>query len=592
MAYILYKPYNEYYKDEKGNLQLKQVGYTVKYYYSSINNNPLFDHPIEIHDRKTLTQFSHEAVIKIAKLDGLKGFEDSEWKFYSYLHYEVVVYKTNLTIGNAVALPEHFYNQSNEKNVIKFDNYDDNLCFWRCLAVFIEIMEHSGGKIRYDRFEKPAKNLFMKFYDKKYTDDMRKKDAPASAAQAGARAWANEYKGIKYTPYSSYYYDETCDDYDKEIKIDEIDRVEEFFKINVHIYTQDEKDHAEIDRRNSGKYDKDIYLLRHNNHFCLIKDIKAFIHSFRCRKCGKSFPSVKSCGRHEKTCGDLCKHEFPGGFCEQTLNTFQKLKSYGIKIEDYNKFFDHFIVYDFETILSKTEIKKTKHLKYTNKHVPVSFSIFSNVEGFNVKPIHVVNNDPKRLIELFVSNLLEISKTSYEINKQKFKGIYRQIGNMKENKARCFAMFEKWIKEVPVIGFNSAKYDCNIMKVYLCDALQKYDFVYDNNKEKQNIQALKTGNCYRVITSDHLKFLDVSNFLAAGTSLDKWLKAYKCKVQKAVFPYEWLDDYNKLNCVKLPFYKHWFSGLKNKNVSIEDYVDANKTFNKYNMKNMFDYLEY
>jgi hypothetical protein len=40
MAYILYKPYNEYYKDEKGNLQLKQVGYTVKYYYSSINNNP------------------------------------------------------------------------------------------------------------------------------------------------------------------------------------------------------------------------------------------------------------------------------------------------------------------------------------------------------------------------------------------------------------------------------------------------------------------------------------------------------------------------------------------------------------------------
>ena len=32
-------------------------------------------------------------------------------------------------------------------------------------------MEQSGGKIRYDRFKKPAKNLFMKFYNKKYTDD-------------------------------------------------------------------------------------------------------------------------------------------------------------------------------------------------------------------------------------------------------------------------------------------------------------------------------------------------------------------------------------------------------------------------------------
>jgi hypothetical protein len=72
--------------------------------------------------------------------------------------------------------------------------------------------------------------------------------------------------------------------------------------------------------------------------------------------------------------------------------------------------FDHFIVYDFETILSKTEIKKTENFTYTNKHVPVSFSISSYVEGFNIKPIHVVNNDPKELIDLFVSNLLKISK--------------------------------------------------------------------------------------------------------------------------------------------------------------------------------------
>ena len=167
---------------------------------------------------------------------------------------------------------------------------------------------------------------------KLWSNQAVKLDMTASKKQLKICLWNSiikfivDYKGIKYTPYSSYYDDETCDDYDKEIKIDEIDKVEDFFKINIHIYTQDEKDHAEIDRRNSGKYDKDIYLLRHNNHFCLIKDIKAFIHSFRCRKCGKSFPSVKSCGRHEKTCGDLCKHEFPGGFCEQTVNTFQKLK--------------------------------------------------------------------------------------------------------------------------------------------------------------------------------------------------------------------------------------------------------------------------
>jgi len=209
-------------------------------------------------------------------------------------------------------------------------------------------------------------------------------------------------------------------------------------------------------------------------------------------------------------------------------------------------------VYDFETILSKNEIIKTDNLKYTNKHVPVSFSIFSNIEGYNIKPIHVVNKDPKELIKIFVKTLVEVAKQAYKINTKIYKNIYKQIDDLTDHKKKCFQTFDKWIREVPVIGFNSGKYDCNIMKTYLYDML----FKYDNNN--QNIQALKTGNCYRVITSDHLKFLDVSQFLAAGTSLDKWLKAYKCEVQKAIFPYEWLDNYNKLNDVKLPEYKFWF----------------------------------
>jgi hypothetical protein len=67
----------------------------------------------------------------------------------------------------------------------------------------------------------------------------------------------------------------------------------------------------------------------------------------------------------------------------------------------------------------------------------------------------------------------------------------------------------------PLIGFNDPKYDCNIMKVYAFDALKKYDFVHDNNKEKRNIQAFKLE--VFIITSDPLDFLDVSNFLAAVT---------------------------------------------------------------------------
>jgi hypothetical protein len=95
----------------------------------------------------------------------------------------------------------------------------------------------------------------------------------------------------------------------------------------------------------------------------------------------------------------------------------------------------------------------------------------------------------------------------------------------------------KWLREVPVVGFNSAKYDANIMKMYLSGALSKYD-----KPDKEEVTPLKTNSMYRVITSKTLKLLDVANFLAAGVDLDKWLKAYKCSMTKGFFPYEWLDS--------------------------------------------------
>ena len=93
--------------------------------------------------------------------------------------------------------------------------------------------------------------------------------------------------------------------------------------------------------------------------------------------------------------------------------------------------------------------------------------------------------------------------------------------------------FMKWLREVPVVGFNSAKYDVNIMKMYLSGALTKYD-----KPDKEEVTPLKTNSMYRVITSKTLKFLDVANFLAVGVSLDSWFKTYKCTMTKGFPPYE------------------------------------------------------
>ena len=40
------------------------------------------------------------------------------------------------------------------------------------------------------------------------------------------------------------------------------------------------------------------------------------------------------------------------------------------------------------------------------------------------------------------------------------------------------------------------------------------------------------------ISSDKLNFIDMTNYLAAGTSLVKFYKAYNVSVEKGHFPYQ------------------------------------------------------
>ena len=49
------------------------------------------------------------------------------------------------------------------------------------------------------------------------------------------------------------------------------------------------------------------------------------------------------------------------------------------------------------------------------------------------------------------------------------------------------------------------------------------------------------------ISSSRFKFLDITNYLAAGTSLQKFYKAYDVSTPKESFPYEWFESLEKLN---------------------------------------------
>ncbi len=58
----------------------------------------------------------------------------------------------------------------------------------------------------------------------------------------------------------------------------------------------------------------------------ILKILIKFVSSFKCSRCGKLWSNSTACHRHEKTCGDFCKHEFRGdGHREKTKSVFEDL---------------------------------------------------------------------------------------------------------------------------------------------------------------------------------------------------------------------------------------------------------------------------
>ena len=66
--------------------------------------------------------------------------------------------------------------------------------------------------------------------------------------------------------------------------------------------------------------------------------------------------------------------------------------------------YPYFIVYDFEAVCKKINEKQTDELTITAKHIPVSVAINDNLTK---KPSFIVEEDPKKLAERFVDELLK-----------------------------------------------------------------------------------------------------------------------------------------------------------------------------------------
>ena len=76
-------------------------------------------------------------------------------------------------------------------------------------------------------------------------------------------------------------------------------------------------------------------------------------------------------------------------------------------------------------------------------------------------------------------------------------------------------------------GFNSAGYDIKLIKKYLFKELCKHG-------QQPNFTVKKAGK-YPCIKTEHLKFMDILQFLAPGYNLKSFFKAFGVSEQKDSF---------------------------------------------------------
>ncbi len=338
-----------------------------------------------------------------------------------------------------------------------------------------------------------------------------------------------------------------------------------------------------------------MYLNHYKNHLSYISNFDQYAKRFRCQNCDQLWDHHGNFKQHQKTCADKTKYRYPGGFFSETKTIFQELEVHGINVPDKDRVFPWFSVFDFESILQKVEDVSTDKLEWTHKHVPISVSVCSNIPGFD-RAQCLINEDLDSLLSGMLSSLSSMRDKCLELSEDRWGWVLKELDSrmnseIEETSAQAesikclrtiYGKFRGYMSTLPVIGFNSAKYDLNLIKQKLAKHLRL-------DEQKLGF-TIKKNNSYACISTDEYKFLDISHFLAPGTSYTGFLKAYRVEETKGYFCYEFLDDIAKLDYPNLPPREAFYSSLKNEHISEENYRYCQTVWRDMHMQTFRDFL--
>jgi hypothetical protein len=441
------------------------------------------------------------------------------------------------------------------------------------------------------------------------------------------------YRTSKYTEYIENY---NWEDIQFPTAINNISKFEKNNNVSINVYTIDKYNNIIPIKFCKIILEKHINLLLiktldENYHYCWIKDFDKLTNkqnsnhkckTYTCFRCQHHCTSQTILDKHNEWCSKITDSK-DGKIEMPKEGSFMEFKNY------YNKFKAPFVIYgDFEAILPNSiGVNRSPKLTQNQNHKPCGFCLYvvSAFESIQYEPIVYRGSD---CMDIFHKTLKNISidikeklKTNKPLEMSKFdKKIFnnsthchiceQELGSDRvRDHCHMTGQFRGAAHNECNINFNYGDYKIPL----LIHNLKNYDahFIISTiPKEMNNIDVIANNSeKFITFTIGNIRFIDSFQFLSAGLEtlasnlakggIEKFYHTkkhmgehWKLACQKGIYPYEYMDSFERFDESKLPPIEKFYSSLNESSVSKDEYKHAINVFNTLKMSNLGQYHDF
>ncbi|KAA6365580.1 MAG: hypothetical protein EZS28_038893, partial [Streblomastix strix] len=509
-----------------------------------------------IRDKQTIEYFKQKAVDLLSDYQDTTH-EDSATLKVALYSFMIVVYE--LPLGTKMdKICQHF----NKEGITRDIDCEYNIC-WFLVASFALHTDIIETKSRIS----DAIKLFLQYHDINSGQRLNKAN----------KQLLESYKGFN--------------------QVTDLDRYQQMFKLNVITYTCDEvkqkTNRSDVEQFNKFEeriIDKDYQTVNvllvplslvDEIHAMYISDVDKVINGKLCPNNYQMIFNIKNqnykrdLARHLKFCygPETAKQvkldHLPKPYYPHISNNklLQKLIATGQ--QDWLTPTLNYIKIDFETV--ENIINGVDNLIAQLEPLSVASTATINDQ---ITTLYFDLRNGTDFIEQWISQLFEVAIKVNEDNQSNIPDITIDDKNQHQHRVQPYK------PQVSVIGFNSKKFDTNLLLKHLIKNKTKIQYMGSTKQAKQTVVSHQDYDF-------DLRFIDILSFIPPNNTLKQFVEKFGTKgikLTKGIFPHGSFnyDNYKQVLELTTPFTKDdFYDKLNNKNITDEDYEQYCNDFTQF-----------